>query len=90
MVEAPRELDDGLGEQPSQEFDLFFLPCAAGAEVLSEGFVFDVIPSHTDTEAQPPSGEQIDVGGLPCHQGSLALWKDEDPGEPMRSVMPAR
>src|SRR4051812_40150452 len=53
---------------------------APGAEVLAEGLVFDGAPADADPEAQAAAGEQIDIGGLPCHERGLALREDQDPG----------
>ena len=58
---------------------------AAGAEVLSEGLVLDVAPADADTEAQPAAGQEIDIGGLPCHERGLALREDQDPGRELDS-----
>ena len=79
-VEAAREVDDGFGEQPAKQLDLLLLPGAAGAEVLPERLVLDVVPADPHTEAQPTAGEEIDIGRLPCHERGLALRKDQDPG----------
>ena len=59
---------------------MFSCAGAAGAEVLSEGLVLDVAPADADTEAEPASGEEIDIGGLSCHECGLALREDQDPG----------
>ena len=79
-VEAAGEVDDGFGEQPAKQLDLLLLPGAAGAEVLPEGLVLDVVPADPHTEAQPTAGQEIDIGRLPCHERRLALRKDQDPG----------
>ena len=79
-VEAAGEVDDGFCEQPAKQLDLFLLPGAAGAEVLPEGLVLDVVPADPHTEAQPTAGQEINIGRLPCHEHCLALRKDQDPG----------
>jgi hypothetical protein len=40
---------------------------------LAEGFVFDGVRADAHTEAQPSAGQQIDIGGLACHERGLAL-----------------
>ena len=79
-VEAAREVDDGFCEQPAEQLDLLLLPGAAGAEVLPEGLVLDVVPADPHTEPQPAAGQKIDIGCLPCHERRLALREDQDPG----------
>ena len=39
-----------------------------------------MVPADTDTEAQPPPGQQIDIGRLPGHECRLALRQDQDAG----------
>ena len=85
-VEAAREVDDRFGEQAAQQLDLLFLPRAAGAEVLPEGLVLDVVPADADTEAQPTAGQEIDIGRLPCDERGLALRKDQDPGRELDAL----
>jgi hypothetical protein len=79
-VEAAREVDNRFGEQPAEQLDLLLLARAAGMEVLPEGLVLDVIPADPRSKAQATAGQEINVGRLPCHEGGLALRKDEDPG----------
>src|SRR6476619_907827 len=52
----------------------------ARAEVLSEGFVLNVVPADSHSESESACGQQIDVGGLAGHQCRLPLRKDEHPG----------
>ena len=79
-VEAAREVDDRLREQPPEQLDLLLLPGPAGTEVLPEGLVLDVVPADTHAEAEPATGQEVNIGRLPGHERGLALRKDQDPG----------
>ncbi len=50
-VETAGEVDDRLGEQPAKQLDLLLLPGPAGAEVLAEGLILDVVPADSHAEA---------------------------------------
>jgi len=39
-----------------------------------------MVPADSDTESQPTPGQEVNIGSLPCHEGSLALRKDQDSG----------
>ena len=46
-------------------------------------------PADADSEPQATTREQIDIGGLPCHERCLTLRKDQDPGreaDPLRDA----
>src|ERR1700682_6710793 len=79
-VEAAREVDDGLCEQPAKELDLLLLAGGAGVEVLPEGFVLDVVPADPYAEAQSTAGQEVNVGRLTRDKRCLALRNDQDPG----------
>ncbi len=76
----PEKSTRGSCEQLAQQLDLLLLPCAAGAEVLPEGLVLDVVPADPHAEAKSTAGQEIDIGRLPCHERGLALRQDQDPG----------
>src|SRR4051794_3270926 len=79
-VEAARQIDHWLGEELSQQLDLFRLSGTPRGELLPKGFVFDVAPADANTEPQTAARKQIDIGGLARHKGGLALRKAQDPG----------
>src|SRR5581483_8706797 len=79
-VERPLEVHKRLRPEAAQEIDLFSHSAAAGAEILTQCCVFDVVPPDSDTESQPPAGQQIQVRRLPGHEHGLALGQDEDAG----------
>jgi hypothetical protein len=39
-----------------------------------------MVPADSNAQAQPPPGQQVNVGRLPCHERCLALREDQDPG----------
>jgi len=53
---------------------------------LAESLVFNVVPADTDIQAQPPTGQQIDIGGLPRDQGRLSLRQHQDPGCELEAI----
>ena len=55
-------------------------------EVLTEGLVFDMVPSDSNTESKPAAGQQCDIGCLPCHERRLTLRKDQDAGGELDSL----
>src|SRR4051812_7945343 len=61
-IEAPREVHNRFCPQPAQQLDLLLLPDAAGTEVLPQGLVLDVVPAHPNAQAQPTTGQEIDIG----------------------------
>ena len=79
-VEAAGKVDDRFGEQAAEQLDLLFLAGAAGAEVVAQGLVLHRAPADADAQAQPPAGEQRDVGCLPGHERRLTLRQDQHPG----------
>src|ERR1700716_3956553 len=85
-MEGAREVDHRLCEQEAEKLDLLLLPGAAGTEVLPECLVLDVVPADPDTEAQPTTGEKINIGCLPCDERCLALREDQDSGRELDSV----
>src|SRR5258705_10614633 len=80
LVEPSLKVNDGFNEQSSKQVDLLLFPCTATAEVLSEGFILDMVPADAHSEAKSTSGKQIDVGGLAGDQCCLTLRKHENPG----------
>jgi hypothetical protein len=70
----------------AKELDLLLLPGSAGMEVLPEGFVLDLVPADSDTEAQSTAGQEINIGRLACHERCLALRKDQDSGGELDSL----
>jgi hypothetical protein len=79
-VEPTREVDHRFGEQSTEQADLLLLAGATGVEILAQGLVLDVVPTHPHPQPKPASGQEIDISRLPSHQGRLALGKDQDPG----------
>ena len=78
---AAFEVDHGLGPQPPQDLDLLLGAPAAVPEVLAERLELDVVPAEPDAEAQPPAGEQVDLGRLLGDQRRLPLRQDEHAGD---------
>lgn len=72
-VEAASEVDHGFGEQAAQQANLLLVPSSTGSERLPERLVLDWAPTDTHTQPQPTTGQQIDVGRLPCDQRGLPL-----------------
>lgn len=78
-IEAAREVHNRVGEQPAKQLDLLFLACASRTKVLSQCFVLDLVPTDANAQSKPTTRREIDIGGLTCHERSLALRQDQDP-----------
>ena len=65
-----------LGPQPSQHLDLLLDAAAAVFEVLVEYLVLHPVAADTDSEAQSPAAQQVELGGLLGDQEGLALGQD--------------
>jgi hypothetical protein len=70
----------------AQEVDLLVQARAAGMEILSEGFVFDIVPSGSDAEPEALARQQVEVGGLLGQQHGLALGQDQDAGDELDAL----
>jgi hypothetical protein len=77
-VEAAREINDRLREQPAEQRDLLLLPRTSGTEVLPKSVVLDVVPADSNPEPKTASGQEFDIRCLACDERRLPLRKHED------------
>ena len=72
------EGDQFLRPQQAHDLDLLLEAPTTIREVLIERLVLHPVAPDADAEAQPPAGEQIELGGLLGEQHGLALGADDD------------
>jgi hypothetical protein len=64
--------------ESAQHSELFLEPSAAVREVFVERLVLHPVPPDTDTEAQPTTGQEIELGRLLRQQHGLPLCRNHD------------
>ena len=80
IVELALEGDVRLGPQRLHEADLLLGALAARLEIRAQALELDLVPAHSDAQAETPLGQGIEAGRLLGHQRRLALGQDQHAG----------